>query len=261
MNATWDHPTWGTFEHDRVRWAGMVEAPAFRAFRWDTDNGRADGPPAKVDLHFESYDEADLPTDGMVAMAERVLAGQAELVPKVTAALWDDFNGRGGDSGMWWHGGLEDVKWVLGNEAVSPPNEADDLLRLMRLAAIVVRPRVYGYEKPIVELSFHAAFEEEHGVGVLTDGTDVLGTGYSIDVTPYKESSEWRRRYFDHASARAHTPVPRMRQSRLTTVARMPAVMKRRASAAERAAGSWSSGRINATAASRSAPLRMNSTS
>ena len=28
-------------------------------------------------------------------------------------------------------------------------------------------------------------FEEEHGVGVLTDGRTILGTGYSSDVSPY----------------------------------------------------------------------------
>ena len=38
---------------------------------------------------------------------------------------------------------------------------------------------------PLVELSFHAAFEEEHGVSVLTDGDSILGTGYYLDVVPY----------------------------------------------------------------------------
>jgi hypothetical protein len=56
----------------------------------------------------------------------------------------------------------------------------------MRLSSICVRPRVEGYDKPIVELRFAAAFEEEHGVGVLTDGGKILGTGYSVDVTPYE---------------------------------------------------------------------------
>ena len=32
---------------------------------------------------------------------------------------------------------------------------------------------------------FRAAFEDEHGVGVLTDGKKVLGLGYSADVTPF----------------------------------------------------------------------------
>jgi hypothetical protein len=49
---------------------------------------------------------------------------------------------------------------------------------------------MHGYEKPVVELSFHAAFEEEHGVGVLTDGNTILGTGYSVDVRPFKRRIE-----------------------------------------------------------------------
>jgi malic enzyme len=38
--------------------------------------------------------------------------------------------------------------------------------------------------KAIVALSLHADFEEEHGVGVLTDGEAILGLGYSADVLP-----------------------------------------------------------------------------
>ena len=103
----------------------------------------------------------------------------------MTAALWDEFNGRGPDSGMWWHGDTE--QWVEGldSSGLPLPTKADDLLGLMALSSIVVRRKVDGYDKPVVELSFAAAFEEEHGVGVLTDGKKVLGTGYSTDVTPY----------------------------------------------------------------------------
>jgi hypothetical protein len=36
-------------------------------------------------------------------------------------------------------------------------------------------------------LAFEAPFEEEHGVGVLTDGVAILGTGYRYDVTPFKK--------------------------------------------------------------------------
>jgi hypothetical protein len=35
-------------------------------------------------------------------------------------------------------------------------------------------------------LSFRAAFEQEHGVGVLTDGQTVLGFGYSGEATPFE---------------------------------------------------------------------------
>ena len=56
----------------------------------------------------------------------------------------------------------------------------------MYLSRITVRQDVPGCEGPVVELSFHAAFEVEHGVGVLTDGETILGLGYSADVTPFE---------------------------------------------------------------------------
>ena len=49
---------------------------------------------------------------------------------------------------------------------------------------------VDGYDKPIVELSFGAAFEEEHGVGILTDGAKIIGIGYSYDVTPFESDGD-----------------------------------------------------------------------
>lgn len=50
----------------------------------------------------------------------------------------------------------------------------------------LLRKSVDGYDEPIVELSFSAPFEDEHGVGVMTDGQSVLGIGYSCDVTPFE---------------------------------------------------------------------------
>ena len=40
-------------------------------------------------------------------------------------------------------------------------------------------------ERPNASINFAAAFDEEHGVGVLSDGTRVLGIGYISDATPY----------------------------------------------------------------------------
>jgi hypothetical protein len=67
-----------------------------------------------------------------------------------------------------------------------PPTAPDDLLAVMQVSAITVHKGVNGDDKPIVELSFRAAFEQEHGVGVLTDGQTVLGFGYSGEATPFE---------------------------------------------------------------------------
>ena len=180
MGSTWDHPELGRFKYDGMDWTPKVDVPAFKAFGL----GNARRSKGTYELSFEADDEDDVPSPAAAALASKALANQAGLAAKVKAALWDDFNGRGPTSGMWWHGNLDEVAEVA--DLDDPPAKADDLLKLMRLSCIQVRKGVDGYNKPVVELSFDAAFEDEHGVGVLTDGETVLGTGYSADVSPFK---------------------------------------------------------------------------
>jgi hypothetical protein len=95
---------------------------------------------------------------------------------------------------MYWHGDLDAVAEGLEFEdTLKPPRKAADLPRLMQLTNIAIQKRKHGQDKPLAELSFAAAFEEEHGVGVLTDGKTILGIGYSADVRPFKKSKKGRR--------------------------------------------------------------------
>lgn len=181
MGNTWTHSEWGTFEYDGVDWVRPVDVPGFGAFA-----GKGKSKKGKFDLSFYAEHEEDRPSSAAVAAAAKVLANSEALVGKVANALWDDFNGRGPESGMWWHGSLDEVAEVLADEGQSAPARAEDLLPLMRLHAIRVHKEVDGYDKPIVELCFHAPFEEEHGVGVLTDGVRIVGTGYTSSVTPFE---------------------------------------------------------------------------
>lgn len=182
---TWNHPDLGSFTFDRWAWVATIYAPAFNAFRYNPEGGK---PTVKYELAFEAEDENDMASPAAVELALKVLTNQAELVPKVANALWDDFTGRGPNSGMWWHNDLaqvaETMKWW--HSPPPPLNGPDDLLAVMQLSSIIVRNSVYGYDEPIVELSFIAPFEEEHGLGILTDGRSVLGIGYSCDVTPFQ---------------------------------------------------------------------------
>jgi len=175
-DPTWNHPQLGAFDYDVVGWVQTLQAPAFDAFEYDT--GRQRG---QYRLIFEADEESELPSADAVALAAKVLANQVQLVPKVTAALWDDINGRGPDSGMWWHNDLAAVCEHL--PALARP---EDLLGIMGLSDIMVHKLVFRDERPLVELSFEAPFETEHGVGILTDGESVLGTGYSGDVIPFE---------------------------------------------------------------------------
>jgi hypothetical protein len=181
--ATWDHPQLGRFEYDGTAWARTVKTPAFKPFRYE-------GSSTKCELSFETDDESEQPSREAVAVAERVLANQAALVAKVAEALWDDFTGKGPDSGMYWHGDLDSLADGMEfEETLKPPKKAADVPRLMQLTNISVPKPRRGQGKPLAELSFAAAFEEEHGVGILTDGKSILGIGYSSDVTLFKKMS------------------------------------------------------------------------
>jgi len=114
-----------------------------------------------------------------VALAKRVLDNQGSLVKKVVEALWADFVGSGPDSGMYWHDNLDQV--AEGMEDREAPESADELFELMRLNGITIKPAEDDSDTFVAELNFDAAFEEEHGVGVLTDGLEILGLGYSGD--------------------------------------------------------------------------------
>jgi hypothetical protein len=183
MASTWDHPSLGHFQYDGVSWTTVIDMPAFKAFSYDTGYSNAPRSTGKHVLAFQADDATDLPSPAAIALASKILANQAKLVTKVTHALWEDFNGRGPGSPMWWHGDLAQVAEMMG--ADQPPTARDDLLALMQVSQIIVRKDVEGPVEPVVELCFHAEFDQEHGVGVLTDGETVLGMGYSGDVTPF----------------------------------------------------------------------------
>jgi hypothetical protein len=186
MSSTWNHPRLGRFQYDGTAWLTEVHAAGFDVFAYDTGYSNAGPPTGKYVLAFDADSEKDVPSPAAVALAEKVLADPAALVSKVTRALWDDFNGRGPESGMWWHGDLDQVAEGMDDADLPPPQGPDDLLKIMQLFRIRVRKGADGHGKPVVELCFWAAFEEEHNVGVLTDGEKVLGTGYHIDVSPFK---------------------------------------------------------------------------
>jgi hypothetical protein len=184
MPSTWCHPELGKFKHDGIAWISTVSMPAFKAFAYDTGYSNARRSTGKHELAFEADDEDETPSAAAVALADKVLANQKEMVCKVTEALWKDFTGQGPESGMWWHGDLDQVAEAM--DADEPPAGPEDLLKVLQLSQVTVRKEVHGYKKPVVELSFHAPFEEEHGVSLLTDGKEILGIGYSSDVTPFK---------------------------------------------------------------------------
>jgi hypothetical protein len=189
MPDAWNHPKLGRFTYDGLGWVTTIRVPAFNVFRHDTGYGNARKPNGKYELSFAAWDEDDLPSAEQVDVALRVLADPKGLASKVVDALWEDFNGRGPRSGMWWHGGLDQIAETLEDAGLAPPQKATDILPHLRLYSIRVRPDTGWRDgKPSAELDFHAPFEDEHGVALLTDGDSILGTGFVADVQPFKKS-------------------------------------------------------------------------
>ena len=127
---------------------------------------------------------ADAPPADAVELAVNLLDRQNDLVEVIANAFWEEFRGRGPDSGMWWYDSFNrpDAATLFKH---CPIASAEDELRWMRLQCMYVRNDVDGWSGWVAHLCFWAEFEEEHDVGVLTDGQKVVGTGYLTDVVPY----------------------------------------------------------------------------
>ena len=180
MSTTWKHPQLGDFEYDEdeERWVGRIELPALKNFNWEDE-----GPTGTYELAFRTESDKQ-PSPGAVQVALAVLANQANLPKMVTGVLWDQFNGRGAKSEMWWYGDMNQVSENFGCGDLPPPERAEDLIPVMSFMGVNIYEEKYDYKIPFADLVFNALFEEEHGVSILTDGKVILGTGYMHDATP-----------------------------------------------------------------------------
>jgi hypothetical protein len=202
MPATWKHPELGRFTFHHGCWTQTVNAPGFKAFDYDPGYGNDPIPSGKIPLRIEAKNERDKPSAELITVAIAVLADPPGIIELITSALWNDFAGEGPHSGMWWHGQIKELTEEM--PSLKSPADLCDLLRLYsirirkpdpgRPEAFIVNPftkqKVKARPRPPVpaaaEFDFHAPFEEEHGVGILTDGKSVFGVGYSSDVGPYR---------------------------------------------------------------------------
>jgi hypothetical protein len=51
----------------------------------------------------------------------------------------------------------------------------------------VIRRDLMPPESWVASLNFRTGFDDEHGLGVLTDGVEILGIGYSVDATRFEQ--------------------------------------------------------------------------
>jgi hypothetical protein len=184
MGKQWKHPQLGDFEYskDDDAWVDSQKLPAFEVFTWELEEDeRSDS----FEIMFLS-ESGDEPSATAVKIALAVVANQKKLADLVPSTLWEEFNGRGSKSGMWWSGDMKEVAAGFGYDDRPCPKGPHDLLSAMRFARVIIREDVHDYGGPLAELIFAAVFEEEHGIGILTDGSKIVGTGYSHDATPFE---------------------------------------------------------------------------
>jgi hypothetical protein len=189
--ADWKHPKFGTFKRDGAGWLATVNVPAFAAFSYDTGYPNAPRSTGNVALglhyHLMNAQVPATPPPEMVALLDNVMADPRALVDRVVTALWDEFNGRGPDSGVWWHDNMKQINKSFAYDGLSLPKRADDLLPVLQLTSLSIFNEWWDHPAPIVYLEFHAAFEEEHGLAMLGNADEILGAGFAAgDVMLWK---------------------------------------------------------------------------
>lgn len=182
MADTWTH---GTFTHNEVAWMGQISGQAYSLFPIPGDY--EDVPEGSIELAFVTYphSEKDPPSDEHVKVMLELLAMGQSLAPKILKAVWDDFQGTGPNSGMWWHGDLEQVNEFgmmeeLGDE---PITDIESLRKTMELTSISIG---HYHDPDAVDICFSPSWEEEHGLGILIRDCEVAGIGYGHEPDLFK---------------------------------------------------------------------------
>lgn len=186
MSTMWKHPKLGRFDYGGHAWRAFRNLPALKKFSYDTGYDNA---PRSTGTHLVALlarDEKQPPSAAQVKLALAVVENQDALVAEIARALWEEFNGRGPVSGMWWHGALKDIARQVESKHVRRLAGPDDVAALLQVESVIVHREYDDYPGPIGEITFHAAFEQEHGVSVLTDGRSALGCGYALEPSLYE---------------------------------------------------------------------------
>ncbi len=177
-NPTWEHPQLGgfTYDPDSLCWCSVP------------------GNALEASLQFRVDDEDDggttsQPSDAAAELAYIVYQARRPLEQKVAQALWLNFLGQGPKSGMWWQGRLDEVREALAFHGCRAPENPTEVGELISLSGITVDDSDRR-GPPSAQIWFSAKFEQEHGVGALTDGHSILGLGYAEEAAPFEQPQE-----------------------------------------------------------------------
>jgi len=188
--ANWNHPKLGSFKFDGMYWSGTCTLSAFKPFIFR--EGARNSGRAKLTINFEteSCEEDELPSNDAQKVALQVIQNHNELSSCIVQALWQDMHNQGSGSGMWWNGDIETIERNIA-EATKNKLRAlrapETLYKCLGANSVLIRESMYLYEKPSATFLFQAAFDTEHGLGILSDGGRVIGIGYQSSVGPFFE--------------------------------------------------------------------------
>ena len=190
MTKPWAHPELGVFRFTDPEWTTTVRLPAYKRFIYREFRRNSGRSTVELGFSLPHFDTSDRPTKPAVTVALRVVRNQELLANKLEKAIWLDLNGKGRNTGMWWHSDLPGFDRTFtepyGTDLKQTLQTRESVRRVIGEPSIHIVESVYGYDRPCAKLSFSAAFDPEHGVGVLTDGNKILGVGYGYDVGLYK---------------------------------------------------------------------------
>jgi hypothetical protein len=197
MSRTWSHPRLGTFENDGVWWRREITIPSLTSFTYiDAAVREYRSKPEAFELVLKCDSEGEQPNEQMASLAVAIFDNESTLVPNVLRAIWSELNGQGPESGMWWNGDLPNAhrggNWrsavydSLTELELPVPTCADDLKKVLEPRDLTIRRASYRSGPWVGEFNFHAGFDVEHGIGVLTDGSVILGIGYSSDASLFE---------------------------------------------------------------------------
>ena len=178
--ALWTHPTLGAFEFEDLGWFAEIKLPGFAQFDLDAP---PDYDRTVIELTFEADEPDEFPSNEMANVASRIVDHHQRLIADGVRLFFDDICGHGPDSGMWWHDDLDHVNEIIAHEA-KRLDQLEDMFALLNGPSLFVQASGYGFDAACAIIGFESPIDFEHGVGWLTDGNRVLGTGYRSDVSP-----------------------------------------------------------------------------
>lgn len=179
--SSWTHSELGQFSFEEyLGWVHEFELPAFARF---TLPGKKECDRSSVELAIEADEPDEFPGDEMIDVARKVVANHQRLTNEGVRVFYDDICGIGPDSGMWWHNDFDHVNEILDHHGTRL-TEPDDVFALLGGSSIFVQQLGYGYDASCAIIGFESPIDVEHGIGWLTDGARILGTGYRSDVSP-----------------------------------------------------------------------------